>query len=350
VDRQINDGRITFACENCGVRLTVPSTHAGKAGRCPTCGQLTTVRSLAADNPVVGTAEAGKSTPYDTQLLDISKRRNPPATRGAEPDAMEEACERMQAQLGGRLSVGDDETPQRRLPWIIDIFLYPLNKAGLTILLIAVGVPSLLRIALRFFRLFSGAFPPVLIFWVLFIVLHWAAVAMFALYMNWYVCECIRDSAEGGIRAAETAAATPGFWEIIIQAAKVAVAALLCMAPALIYLNETRRTDQAFGVLYGAGGFVFPMALLAMVMFDGLHALNPILLIGSILRTLFHYCILVPFCYVLCLLVPIAGYYLVKRWMLGSALLFFAYYQLLVLGHLLGRFYWRNKERLNWDT
>jgi hypothetical protein len=122
------------------------------------------------------------------------------------------------------------------------------------------------------------------------------------------------------------------------------------MAPAMIYWSRTQSTDGLFKVLYGAGAFLFPMALLAVVMHDALHGLNPVLLIRSILRVPFQYCALAPFCCALCLLVPVAGHYLVTFWILGYALLFLAFYQLLILAHLLGRFYWRNEERLNWDA
>ena len=58
-------------------------------------------------------------------------------------------------------------------------------------------------------------FGPALILYVLFIVLHWAALLMSLLYVNWYIAECIRDSAAGGIRAVDTTASTPGFGELL---------------------------------------------------------------------------------------------------------------------------------------
>ena len=56
------------------------------------------------------------------------------------------------------------------------------------------------------------------------------------------------------------------------------------------------------------------------------------------------------FCYVSCLLVPLAGYWLVNQWILGSALLFLTYYQLLILAQLLGWVYRPNEEKLMWDA
>jgi hypothetical protein len=357
VDRQIdNSGRIAFRCPNCGGKLTMPKAHAGKRGRCPKCKQTVTVPAApgrtSATTPSDADATAGKPALYDLRLLDI-----PPADVGspASPGQSDAAIayEQFRAMQGGRLPGQETETPRRKLPWVIDIFLYPMNRAGMSILLISVGVPFLLRVGVRFFFYSMAAFGPLFIFWVLSIVIHWGAFLMAVLYANWYFCECVRDSAEGGIRAADTTANTPGLGEILGQALKVITSVLVCMAPALIYLNHARSADDIFRVLYAAGGFLIPMAVLAMAMFDALHALNPVMLLGSILKTSFQYCALAAFCYVSCLLVPMAGYcYIVRSefWILGSALLLVAFYQLLILAHLLGRFYWRNEDKLNWDA
>jgi hypothetical protein len=280
----------------------------------------------------------------DAALLDR------PTTADAASDAGETAYQRLHELQGGRILKDDAEPPTRRLPWLIDIFLYPLNKPGLTILALSAGVPFLLRIVLKFFHYFTGGFPPMLVFWVLAIIVHHAGLALFVLYITWYVGECIRDSAAGAIRAADTVAATPGFGELFGRLFTILVTAGACLAPALVYLDQMRSLDGLFWVLYAVGGFVFPMALLAVVMHESLGGLNPLLLLRSVLRTLVPYCFLVPFCYGLCLLLPVAVRYLFKIWVLGYLLLFLAYYQLLVLAHLLGRFYWRNEERLNWDT
>ncbi len=304
------------------------------------------------DRPVEDAAPAqpGHKSPFhDVLLLDTPRIEAAAPAVAAQSDA-ETAYQALQALQGGRLFKQDDEPPRRKLPWPIDIFLYPFNRAGLTILVLCAGLPFLVRVILRFCMYLSAAFPPMLVFWVMFIVFHYFSLVLSLLYMNWYVCECIRDSAAGGIRAADTTATTPGLGELFGQSLRVIVAAAACLAPALIYLHQTRSLDRLFWTLYGTGGFFFPMALLAVVMFEGLRGLNPLLLAGSILSTLLRYCALVPFCYVLCLLLPVAGYFLFKVWILAYVLLFLAFYQLLILAHLLGRFHWNNRERLNWDA
>jgi len=311
----------------------------------------TPAEGAASKTAAVPAAKPDPQSPlHDVTLLDVSPpQATEPPPQPQDNDA-EAALDRLRAMQGGRLPGEQKPPPQRKLPWMIDIFFYPLNKAGLSLLLICAGGPFLLRVALRFFLVFSAVFGPTLILWVLFIILHWLGMLLFLLYINWYACECIRDSAAGGIRAANTIATTPGLGEILGQAFRVLMCALFVIAPALIYLARTHRTDQIFQVLYAAGGFVFPMALLAVVMFDSYAGLNPILLLRSILKTHLRYCFLVPFCYLLCVLIPCAGILLFRSWMLGYLSLFLAFYSLLVLAHLLGRFYWKNEQRLDWDA
>jgi hypothetical protein len=292
----------------------------------------------------------GQTVLRDLRLLDIPPADASHTATVKESDTPEAALARLQAMQGGRLPGHSDEIPQRKLPWIIDIFLYPLNRAGLSILLISVGIPFAMRVVVAFFFFLMGAFPPALILWVLAIILRWAALAIFLLYMNWYLCECIRDSAAGGIRAVDTTAATPGLAEILGQMLKVIAGIAVAMAPAIIYVRHTASADALFWTLYGAGGFLMPMALLGVVMYDSLRGLNPILLIGSILRTFLYYCALVAFCYPVCLLVATTVRHMRHQWIVGFGLLFLAFYQLLILAHLLGRFYRRNEERLGWDA
>ena len=345
-----------FECDNCGCRLSVPAARAGKRGRCPKCKHIVTVPdgqddTISSKPPAVPADEPDQTPPlHDVTLLDVSPAQvaaRPPLQPEEDPEAV---LERLRTMQGGRLPGEDEPPPQRKLPWMIDIFFYPMNKEGLSLLFICAGVPFLLRVILKFFRVFSAVFGPALIFWVLFIIVHWLGMLLLLLYVNWYACECIRDSAAGGIRAVDTIATTPGLGEILGQAFRVAVCALFVVAPALVYLARTHRTDLPFQLLYAAGGFVFPMALLAVVMFDSFAGLNPILLLRSILKTHLRYCFLIPFYYLFWVLIPAAGVLLFQSWMLGYLSLFLAFYSLLILAHLLGRFYWKNEQRLDWDA
>jgi phage FluMu protein Com len=335
-----------FTCEHCGRRLTVSAGQAGKQGRCPQCKKVVTVPT--------GVAEETAAQPEVVALSGASPRNSllfdAPPPSAAAPETPEQAEERLRALQRDYVLRERDKPPQRPLPWVLDIFLYPLCRSSLIILALGAAIPLVLRVFLRLSRDLALAFPPGVILWVLFIIAHWGALLVFVLYINWYVAECIRDSAAGGIRALDTTALTPGVGELIGQSLTVLACGAACMAPAILY---TRGHDDGplFWVLYGAGGFLFPMALLAVTLFDSLRALSPVLLLSSLFSTFVPYCFLAASCLAMYLLAPLVIRCLFSElWLLGYLLLFVTFYLALVLAHLVGRFYWRNEERLNWDT
>ena len=124
---------------------------------------------------------------------------------------------------------------------------------------------------------------------------------------------------------------------------------LIFAGPAVFYSLWTHRTDTIYWSLLAYGVFFFPMGLLAVVMFDSLHGLNPITLIGSIFSTVFPYCGLVLIFGTIVLFVKTAS-----KTQSGSLVTFvagfIAIYILLVIAHLLGRFYWRYQDKLNWEV
>ena len=240
---------------------------------------------------------------------------------------------------------------KRKLPWLIDIFLYPTSAPGLTILGIVIGVPFLLHILVKFLGLFSLVFPPMLVFLALFAAIRVIVSFVLILYMYWYVCECIRDSAGGGIRAPETISITPGLGELLWQFLKIVGCLAFFSLPTLIYyFSHTREFDMIFWALCACSIFFFPMGLLSVIIFDSLRGLNPILIIGSIFSTFFQYCGLVIFFYALGLLVTAMVYILPKSWILGHVIKLISFYLTVVGAHLLGRFAWRYQEKLNWDA
>lgn len=288
-----------------------------------------------------------KISAHNGDLLDLTGPAAPaPATEADHSDA---AYSQLATAFGGRLAK-PEEIPERKLPWFIDIFLYPLNRAGLTTLSVCVGVPLLLQAVTKFLGILTMIFVPFIVFWVLLLVLFWGSMGVFLLYMNWYACECIRDSARGQIRAADTIGTTPGIFELIGHALLLVAAVAATSGPAIIYYSETRRADTVLWVLCGAGGFLLPMALLGVAMYEDMRGLNPIRLIGSTLKTLPQYTIRAPFCYLLCALIPAGIYYIRKSWIVGHLLMLAAYYVWLVLAHQLGRFFYKNEEILNWDV
>ncbi len=89
---------------------------------------------------------------------------------------------------------------------------------------------------------------------------------------------------------------------------------------------------------------------MAVAVFESLRGLNPILVISSVFSTFFQYCALVIFSCAFFLLIPLAGYLLLRVWILGYLFLLIAFYLGLVLAHLLGRFRWKYRDKLNWEA
>jgi hypothetical protein len=101
------------------------------------------------------------------------------------------------------------------------------------------------------------------------------------------------------------------------------------------------------------------MGLLAVVMFDSSTAFNPVLWLGSIFSTFFQYCGLVLLVTGIVLafsvLTGIGETEDAEQIPIGTKILEAVFsclllYIVFVVAHLLGRFYWRNQEKLNWEV
>jgi len=150
-------------------------------------------------------------------------------------------------------------------------------------------------------------------------------------------------------------ATTPGIGEMAWQLIRIVGCLAFFFLPTLIYFIHTKRTDTFFWFLFSYGVFFFPMGLLAVIMFDSFSGLNPILFIGSIFSTFFPYFGLVLFYYALSSVLVVAIILLQREILPQSQILLFVFkviniYLLLIAAHLLGRFYWRYQEKLNWEV
>ncbi len=169
-----------------------------------------------------------------------------------------------------------------------------------------------------------------------------------SMYFLWYLAECIRDSAEGGIRAPETLANAPSLGELFCQLFRLLICILIFAGPVGYYFIKTDRTDAIFWSLLAFAIFFLPIGLLAVSLFDSIRGLNPFLLIGSVFSTHFIYFALVVILWAIVLSVIFILKTLSSIWAVFLSS-YFIMYILFILAHLLGRFYWRYQEKLNWD-
>jgi hypothetical protein len=297
---------IRFCCENCGCKIKAPETNTGKKGKCPKCGNALIV-------------------PEEININDLLVKNTQIKDNPVEP------------QPENDIPIEENESAgHRRLPWFIDIFLYPTSAPGLTNLAIFSIIPLITRI------LFIPGF-----------ILNF----LIGFYFGWYLTECVRDSAKGKTRAPE-AFVIADAREMLDQIEHIIGSYLIFIMPAFLYSLYAQKTDLIYWVLLTTGSFFFPMSLLACIMFDSTKGLNPILLLGSIFSTFFQYCLLVL------LVIGIIFSFIsitkitetentrnfsITMLAFEGIFIFLETYIALIIAHLIGWFYWRNKEKLNWE-
>lgn len=343
---------IKFRCKNCSQRLSVPDTYAGKKERCPKCKTIVVVpQDFLFEFETKGTEtnkkktgevkETPKKNGLNLTFIDAPeevKAAGQPVGSKSTVDEQLEELQRLEESLG--TAKEPEPVPQRKLPWLIDIFLYPISRHGSIIIGIVILIPLLIGIVAKLLGPF-GFFISIPGFFINIVVM---------LYMYWYLCHCIRDSAEGNIRAPDVLANSPTIGDMFFQTMKVVICLLFFSTPMIIYYYNTRKTDFIFWLLFGFDIFFFPMGLLSVIMFDSISSLNPILLIGSIFSTFFQYLGLLFLFFILGRLIVQIFSVTFASVILGVFLLFAFIYLALVTAHILGRFYWRNREKLRWDV
>lgn len=329
---------IQFQCEHCGRKLRVSESSAGRTGRCPNCKGRIAIP--AAPGPAVVPdmiAVSETTTPgvINKQLFDLSQ----PQSRvdgSQDPETPLSDAEAI-ARLG--LTPAPEYTGQRQFPWPLDILLYPANLAGLTFLAIVVVIPIFLDLFLMYIPLLAGF---------IFGLLDFLFSVLIRLYAIWYYAECVHDSAQGGVRA-PMALDMPDPGTMLSRILYLIAVSGLFVAPVAIYGIWFSRFDAVFWGLAAWAVVFFPIGLLAMVINDSTSSLNPLFLLGSILRTFVPYLgLLLMIAMLVSLHVLIQGLLTGTSWFLDILGALIGTYSYLIMSHVLGRFYWRYRDRLDW--
>ena len=336
---------IWFHCKNCGQKLSVPQTKAGKKGRCPKCKNIVVVPEVEDTKSVIsqtkpGASEIGsKDSILDQNLFDIPQEGKVAGHPTTQESVSDKALDDLQKLQAGK--VESEPVSERKLPWIIDIFLYPISASGMVHLAILSFLP---RMLLPLGHLSYWLHPP--IFGLGFLVI-------FIGYLLYCLSDCIRDSANGGRRAPNIDISPTVLFhagELISPVLKVFVCVAVCLGPLLAYFVITRQTDLIFWLLVTYGVLFLPVVLLATVLFDSLRALNPVLIIASTVTVFLPYCGLVLLFFtvggLIALIVSILPQSRLISYILSAVCIYLAF----VAAHLLGRFYWKYEERLNWEV
>ena len=239
---QPDDSVIRFACKHCQRRISVPKIHAGKKGKCPECKNIIVVpkvestEAAATQSSPVDSKVGSKRSGFNLTFLDIpqnDKTLSQPITQ----DYVSEKTFEDLRELEEETETGEAEPVlERKLPWLIDIFLYPISVPGLIILAIIIVIPLLINIVAKLFGPF-GFFISIPGFVIKIVI---------GLYTYWYFCECIRDSTEGGLRAPDVLVNAPGLGDMLWQTLRVVGCLVFFSAPMLIYFRHTKEVDTIF--------------------------------------------------------------------------------------------------------
>lgn len=344
---------IEFHCENCDRKINVSKSHAGKKAICPQCNNTFIIPAIPSPGSAAKQNYSGdlipRSTdsPHDLTLMDVPEQYK----------LKEEPTVRYSVSEENMASEEIEYPAQRKLPWIVDIFLYPISGGGLS----TIGI-------LLFFRLLTDFTATGLLVccgcvggisgFIIKIVIYYS-------YMYWYFTECVRDSAGGGLRAPVILASMPDLGAMIWHFLRIFSCYAFTLGPATFYRGYTYYTgietnNVILFALLTYGIFFFPMGILAVVMFDSVNGLKPTLLIRSIASTFFRYCGLVILFYgfgvLFVVLLVRMRLILIQNGLFSGFFLIYIFsnifflYALLISGHLLGRFFYRYEDRLYWEV
>ena len=341
------DPIIKFSCENCGKKFTISESYAGKKVKCPKCYNIIFVPTVRATDTAENKSSSeqikpeSKNPAHDLTLLNISEKEKLTTFQRGQASISEETYERDQ-EPGGEPSAEETEyVDERKLPWFIDIFLYPLSKPGLKHLAIFIGTPMLILILWMILPIQLAC---------LFGLVNIIARILLYLYLYWYLAECIRDSADGWVRAPQGFGGFPVLSDMFEQMVNILGCFAVFMGPFFLYMIIVRDINIISWLLIGLAIFFYPMGLLSVVLHNSARGFNLRLIINSISKTLLPYCGLVLFIIMPAMLIWIIPLHVKGSLFSNFILHFVVVYTVMIDSHLLGRFYWRYEDKLNWDV
>ncbi|MHC4739701.1 MAG: zinc ribbon domain-containing protein [Planctomycetota bacterium] len=333
---------ISFHCKKCGKKIKVPEEQVGKKGRCPKCRTIVVVPKPKDVAPAISQSvlDSEKQPETPAPVDDTTQKHEAESPKTSWDDAFAKTIEEAQdhddriQEQQEKEQEQTEHTGQRKLPWFIDFFLYPTSLPGL----INMGIFSLLPVLLIVRRL-----SPVPFIWS-FLTL------IITVYMYYYFVECIYDSAAGGIRSPRSIPKVLEISDVFLRLFSAAGCFFVVFGPVLLYFGFTKKIDIFFWLLITYAVFFFPMTLLAAVTFDFTRGFSTLLWFMSIFKTFLQYIGLVLIvCALVGLVVWLASVFHDSRILAFIVSVLFIYLTMLV-AHLFGRFYWRYKEKLNWEV
>jgi len=137
---------IKFRCENCGQKFSVHKNNAGRKGKCPRCKNIVIIPELESTHSTLRQDDSedskinSKYSAYDLSLLAIPQKGETQELALSPPETSESNDEYNQEPEED----AEETTALYRLPWFVDIFLYPISTSGLVNLAILSFLPRML--------------------------------------------------------------------------------------------------------------------------------------------------------------------------------------------------------------
>jgi hypothetical protein len=242
----------------------------------------------------------------------------------------------------------DDTAPKRPFPWFMDIFLYPLNRTGVINLIVTFGVPLILILLTLGCIAMAQAVPILILVAAPLAMGALIATLLMCLYFGWYVTECVRSSSEGNVRAPDTIGQTPGMQELFMLCFQVFLCGMVFLGMSWSFHATFMPPNWVQQILNTALALFLPMTLLSIIFLDSIRGLNPLLNLKLICITFLPYCgVAIP------LYLAHKALFRVCLQMPGrTGIITFALcevYGAMVSAHVLGRFAWKQQNKLIWE-
>lgn len=351
---------ISFCCKECGQKIKVSDKHAGKKGKCPKCRSVVLVpHQEDADVLKLSIKKPSSESLVNFRCVMCDDAVSAPESKRGEviecPNcgSFAEVPVKEKVQVEPKVSYETVESSEeefydtsmiskqpdgeysgkRKLPWFLDVFLYPYSVSGLFNLGLFIFAPLMIS-------LLSMLLMPMACFFLVFRILVGA-------YFCWYIAECVSDSAIGGVRAPGVlASGSDDLGGLVGALANLIACYLVCFLPAAIYKTNVGQQDLIYWSLVGYSAVLFPLLFLSVVIIDSVSAWNPIMLFVAFIKLQPQYLIASAAFFVFLFVV----HFLPKPDnILMSCLTFPVTTYVMFLGaHLLGRFYYLNSEKLDW--
>ncbi len=329
---------IHFTCAKCGKAFTATDDSAGKQGKCARCKSAILIPATVDTPP----PELQKAKGINDEPQLVENNYNDEFKKEASPEAF-----------------------KRKFPWLIDIFFYPANMTGVVMLLIMAGIPLVTIVV-------SNAFMVIPVIGIFIGFLAAIIISVVNVYSYVYFCQCVQNSAGGYVRLSVGMGDFMDLWDAFLMMLRIVVSIVLFAAPAFAHLYlkseaddipdfifcfpDYYRPDDVFYYLLAIGAAFLPMALLSVIMHESFVGLNPFLLLSSFLKTHIFYIGFIVIFWAGLFAVWYIHSYCFKLFSANSyslllaigAYRFIKIYLVVVLAHLMGRFYYKNSERLDW--